>query len=137
MVRLDNNFSHRRFKPEQLVHSPTEPHISFVRPPKGKRVVRRAKRKLFAHRAKYAISMALVIVVSYILNPKQTLLAMLTWIKDRLKEPSTFQGLTALAGAIGYTLNPEAVDAIVALVVAVLGAIQVLKTEKLVEKKDK
>lgn len=60
---------------------------------------------------------------------------MLTWLKERFSEPSTYQGLTVLASAVGYTINPEFLDAIAAIALSVIGLIQVLKKEgKVVEK---
>ena len=61
---------------------------------------------------------------------------MLYWLKSRLKEPSTYQGLTTVLAATGYTLNPEAWEAIVALAAGIIGFIQMIKEEKkLLEKK--
>lgn len=61
---------------------------------------------------------------------------MLTWIKERFKEPSTYQGAATLAGAIGYTINPEAWDLIATAVLSVIGLIQMIKKEqKIIEKK--
>lgn len=65
-------------------------------------------------------------------NPKN----MLQWIKERLKEPSTYQGATGFAGAVGYALNPEMVELIGTIVVGIISLIQMAKTEKLAEKKD-
>ena len=52
------------------------------------------------------------------------------WIKDRLKEPSTYQGVTVLTSAIGLTLSPELWESIVTLAGAVIGLIQVIKKEQ-------
>ena len=61
---------------------------------------------------------------------------MLTWLKDRLTEPSTYQGITTVAAATGYAVNPEAWEAIVTLALGVIGMIEMIKSEKkLVEKK--
>lgn len=61
---------------------------------------------------------------------------MLQWIKDRLREASTYQGAAGLAGAVGYTLNPEMIELIGTLVVGIISLIQMAKTEKIAEKKD-
>ena len=61
---------------------------------------------------------------------------MLQWIKDRLREASTYQGATGLAGAIGYTLNPEMVELIGTIVIGIISLIQMAKSEKIAEKKD-
>lgn len=60
---------------------------------------------------------------------------MLQWIKDRLREASTYQGATGLAGAIGYTLNPEMIELIGSVVIGIISLIQMVKTEKIAEKK--
>jgi hypothetical protein len=59
---------------------------------------------------------------------------MLQWLQERLKEPSTYQGLTVVAGALGYALEPQAIEAIGVAVAAVLGAILVIKREGLIQK---
>ena len=53
-----------------------------------------------------------------------------TWLKSRLKEPSTYQGVTAIAGAIGVTVQPDMYESIAALMVAIIGVIQTIKKEK-------
>jgi hypothetical protein len=52
------------------------------------------------------------------------------WLKSRLKEPSTYQGVTAIAGAIGVTVQPDMYESIAALMVAIIGVIQTIKKEK-------
>jgi hypothetical protein len=52
------------------------------------------------------------------------------WLKSRLKEPSTYQGVTAIAGAIGVTVQPDLYESIAALMVAIIGVIQTIKKEK-------
>lgn len=63
------------------------------------------------------------------LAPKPIII-MWKWIKDRLKEPSTYQGVTVLTSAIGLTLSPELWESIVTLAGAVIGLIQVIKKEQ-------
>ena len=53
-----------------------------------------------------------------------------TWLKSRLKEPSTYQGVTAIAGAIGVTVQPDLYESIAALMLAIIGVIQTIKKEK-------
>ncbi len=53
-----------------------------------------------------------------------------TWLKSRLKEPSTYQGVTAIAGAIGVTVQPDMYESIAALMLAIIGVIQTIKKEK-------
>lgn len=60
---------------------------------------------------------------------------MLNWIRERLEEPSTYQGITGLLAAIGYAVNPEMLEIIVTTAVGVISFIQMSKSEKLVTKK--
>lgn len=48
---------------------------------------------------------------------------MTAWIPDRLKERSTWLGLISLAAAVGITLQPDQVDAIIAAGMAVGGLV--------------
>lgn len=51
-------------------------------------------------------------------------------ILDRLKEPSTYRGLVVLAGTAGVILSPELATAIGATVAAIIGLIEVIRSEK-------
>ena len=51
-------------------------------------------------------------------------------ILDRLKEPSTYRGLAVIAGTAGIILSPELATAIGAAVAAVIGLIEVVRSEK-------
>lgn len=62
---------------------------------------------------------------------------MLTWIKERLEEPSSYQGIIGLLAAVGYTLNPEALELIASTAVGLISLIQLGKKEKFVDKSDK
>ena len=53
-----------------------------------------------------------------------------TWIKKRFKEPSTYQGITAIASAVGVSVSPELWEGIATLAVSIIGLIQVIKKEK-------
>lgn len=52
------------------------------------------------------------------------------WIIARLREPTTYGGLTTLLGVIGVTLNPELQDAIIGVCVSVGGLLMVIMREK-------
>lgn len=52
------------------------------------------------------------------------------WIKDRLNESSTYTGLSILAGVVGYTIAPGALEVIGAGVAGLIGLIETLKEEK-------
>jgi hypothetical protein len=53
----------------------------------------------------------------------------MNYILDRLKEPSTWRGLTVLAGAFGMHLSPDLIPAIGTAVAGVIGFIEVLRKE--------
>lgn len=79
---------------------------------------------------------ALVLTASMAVQPKQTILIMLEWIRQRSKEPSTYKGITAILGVVGYQLDPQAFEIIVAVVLAVIGAIDFFQDEgKILTKK--
>jgi len=54
---------------------------------------------------------------------------MLKWLKARFKEPTTYKGVTALAGAIGWYISPEMWEAVAAMVISLIGLIQVIENE--------
>jgi hypothetical protein len=47
-----------------------------------------------------------------------------------LKQPSTIRGLAIILGLLGINLEPEAVNAITGLTIAVIGAVEVFRKEK-------
>lgn len=53
-----------------------------------------------------------------------------TWLLDRLKEPSTYFGLTAMLSAAGYALDPNLVKEIATAGVGVSGLVLFLLKEK-------
>ena len=65
----------------------------------------------------------------FIINKKAVTMTW-NWLKSRLKEPSTYQGVTAIAGAIGVTVQPDMYESIAALMLAIIGVIQTIKKEK-------
>jgi hypothetical protein len=65
----------------------------------------------------------------YLIN-KRAVTMTWTWLKARLKEPSTYQGVTAIAGAIGVTVQPDMYESIAALMLAIIGVVQTIKKEK-------
>ena len=54
----------------------------------------------------------------------------MSWILDRLKEPTTWRGLVWVATACGVTLNPEIWQQITAVGMALAGLLGVLTKEK-------
>jgi hypothetical protein len=65
----------------------------------------------------------------FIIN-KRAITMSWNWLKARLKEPSTYQGVTAIAGAIGVSVQPDMYESIAALMLAIIGVIQTIKKEK-------
>jgi hypothetical protein len=51
-------------------------------------------------------------------------------ILNKLKEPSTYRGLTILTGLVGINFAPELTGAIGTAVAAIIGLIEVLRKEK-------
>ena len=55
------------------------------------------------------------------------------WILNRLKEPSTWRGLIAIATACGVQLAPDQINAIVAVGLALIGLVGTFTPDKIVE----
>jgi len=53
----------------------------------------------------------------------------MNWIKNRLKERTTWQGIISIITAIGIALNPEQKEAVISLGMAIVTAIWVFKKE--------
>ena len=51
------------------------------------------------------------------------------WIKRRLREPSTYQGVAAVLAAVGVSMSPEHIEIIGTALAGVIGAVQVIKKE--------
>lgn len=51
------------------------------------------------------------------------------WILARLREPSTWKGLSVFAGAMGIGLAPELLNQIGLIVVAVVGLVDMVRKE--------
>lgn len=68
-------------------------------------------------------------IAIFIIN-KRPITMIWTWIKERFTEPSTYQGVVAIASAVGATISPELWEAIATFAVGLIGLIQVIKKEK-------
>jgi len=55
---------------------------------------------------------------------------MLLWLKERLTEKSTYQGLIGLMGAVGVTVNPDMIESIIGLAVSLISVIEIMRKEK-------
>jgi PII-like signaling protein len=53
----------------------------------------------------------------------------MTTLLKKLKEPSTFRGITILAGLVGFAIDPAHLEAIAAAVAATIGLIEVFRKE--------
>jgi len=51
------------------------------------------------------------------------------WVLDRLKEKSTWKGISILAGLLGVALAPDQLEIIGTSIVAIIAAIEVLRKE--------
>lgn len=56
---------------------------------------------------------------------------MFAYVIERLKEPSTWRGLLALATAAGVTISPEQSEAVIAAGLALIGLIGVFAKDKI------
>ena len=54
----------------------------------------------------------------------------LEFIATRIAEPSTWRGITSICGAAGITVAPDCQSAIIAMVLAINGLINVIRKEK-------
>lgn len=48
----------------------------------------------------------------------------------RLKEPSTWRGIVAIAAILGVNISPEMQQGIIGVAVALLGVIEIFRAEK-------
>jgi len=128
----------RRHLPQVYIGSP-KPEIAPERAPEApeRDLVHWRRGERAWMKIKPRVVPALVLALSLIVQPKRTIIIMLDWIKERGQEPSTYKGLTALFGVIGYQLEPQAFEIIVAVVLAVIGAIDFFQNEgKVLTKKE-
>ena len=79
---------------------------------------------------KYAITKLILAFVSLFVNPKLTWFFMISWLKQRLAEPSTYRGIVGMVAALGISLNPELIKEVIALSVAVLSFVEFIRKEK-------
>jgi hypothetical protein len=54
----------------------------------------------------------------------------MSYLLDRLKEPSSYIGLAAIATGVGLKLEPEVVQAFAAFFIAAIGVYEVLRKAK-------
>ncbi len=101
--------------------------------PQGKlKTVKETKMPKVTRRKKVLSGVRILPIIDftvYLIN-KRAVTMTWTWLKSRLKEPSTYQGVTAIAGAIGVSIQPDLYESIAALMLAIIGVIQTIKKEK-------
>ncbi len=51
------------------------------------------------------------------------------WLKERLKEKSTWRGLAVLAGLLGYAVDPMQVEAVITGVGAAVALVETVSAE--------
>lgn len=97
------------------------PEPQWVEPPEPSR---KQKLKRWLRKAVNSPIFAFIILIT-----PQPVKFMLQWIKDRLPEKSTQEGLVALLAAIGVTVNPQLLEAIATAAVAIIAVIQIVHKE--------
>jgi hypothetical protein len=101
--------------------------------PQGQLVkVKETKMPEMKHRKKVLSRKRVIPIIDFtvfIINKRPVTMTW-NWLKARLKEPSTYQGVTAIAGAIGVSIQPDLYESIAALMLAIIGVIQTIKKEK-------
>ena len=102
------------------VSNPRFRSVDEVRKPKIK-----SKKWLKVLKRDVAIPM---LVVLSILTPKP-LRPMLSYLKERLSEKSTYQGIIGLTTAIGVSINPELLETGIAVAVALISFIEIMRKE--------
>jgi hypothetical protein len=70
------------------------------------------------------------ILVLILFTTNKILELMLLWLKERLTEKSTYQGLIGLMSAIGVTVNPDMIESIIGLAVSLISVIEITRKEK-------
>ena len=55
---------------------------------------------------------------------------MKSYLLERLKEPSTWRGITAFLTAVGVVLSPEQINAVVSAGLALMGVLGVFTKDK-------
>lgn len=84
----------------------------------------------FWRRNKKTILYSLETVVFLVITPKQTLFNMITWLRERLAEPSTYRSLVGFSTVLGLSVNPELIQQITVLAVSVLSFIEFVRKER-------
>lgn len=56
--------------------------------------------------------------------------AIMTWLADRMREPSTFHGLNIILVAAGITMKPEMLQAIITMGMAISSVILIVTEER-------
>ncbi len=51
------------------------------------------------------------------------------WLLERLKEPSTYKGISLLFASVGITVAPELINTILAALGILIGAIEMVRKE--------
>lgn len=99
---------------------------------------RKRKRKPFSWVKKIKFKEVAITAIQLTINPKTTVMNQLKkWLASRGKEPSTYQGLTVLLGILGWSVSPEMIEEIIAIVTGVIGLIHLVKRDHGKELNDK
>lgn len=119
----------RKLPVQQLGHLPVDRPLERVVGAERPSLVPSSRAKRLWRWVGAVVATALAVVYSGNANVKLGV-AMLTWIKERFSEASTYKGVTAVAGAVGFVVNPEAYEVVVAVVLSIIGFIDFIQDEK-------
>jgi hypothetical protein len=84
----------------------------------------------FWQRNKKTILYSFETVVFLVITPKQTLFNMITWLRERLSEPSTYRSVVGFTSVLGLSVNPEMIEQITVLAVSILSFIEFVRKER-------
>jgi len=84
----------------------------------------------FWQRNKKTILYSLQTVVFLIISPKQTIVNMISWLRERLSEPSTYRSVVGFTSVLGLSVNPEMIEQITVLAVSILSFIEFVRKER-------
>jgi archaellum biogenesis protein FlaJ (TadC family) len=92
--------------------------------------IKRRPLRSFWQRNKKTILYSLETVVFLIISPKQTIVNMISWLRERLSEPSTYRSVVGFTSVLGLSVNPEMIEQITVLAVSILSFIEFVRKER-------
>jgi len=92
--------------------------------------IKRRPLRTFWKRNKKTILYSFETVVFLIISPKQTIVNMISWLRERLSEPSTYRSVVGFTSVLGLSVNPEMIEQITVLAVSILSFIEFVRKER-------